>query len=105
MASTESKPSARTENLNASLRAVARRVFWWLEPDRALSDPIRFAAQVMTYGNWTDVQSTKAALGEEALRCVLANPPAGVFDARSWVYWHHYFHIAPIPPLPTRHFR
>jgi len=85
-----------------ALEAVARRLFWWLSPAQALANPLRFAAQVMTYGNWEDVQISVAILGEDVFRQALANPPAGVFDGRSWSFWHVRFGIKPVPPIPTR---
>ncbi len=39
--------------------------------------------------------------GQEALREVLLNAPAGVFDARSWAYWRNYFGL-PEAELPQR---
>jgi hypothetical protein len=103
-------PPLKTESSEATpsgveaLQCIARKLFWWKLPEEALADTIRFAAQVMTYGNWEDVQTAKAELGEEVFRQTLLKPPPGVFDARSWVYWHHYFRIDPIPPLPKRTF-
>jgi len=85
-----------------ALQRIARKLFWWKSPEEALADRIRFVAQVMTYGNWDDVQVTKAVFGENTLKEVLGKAPAGVFDARSWAYWHHYFRIEEIPPLPKR---
>ena len=101
----QSTPSLlRTEKdpRNVNLQTVARRLFWWLTPEEALANPIRFAARVMTYGTWEDVQTAKEELGEGTFREVLADPPPGVFDARSWLYWHRYFGLEPIPPLPKR---
>lgn len=37
------------------LLAVAPRVIWFEEPEKALSDPVRFAVYVMTYGTPEDV--------------------------------------------------
>ena len=85
-----------------TLHSIARKLFWWKSPEEALTDRVRFAAQVMTFGNWDDVQTVKHAFGEDLFREVLTNPPAGIFDARSWVYWHHYFKMGPVPPLPKR---
>jgi hypothetical protein len=85
-----------------TLHTIARRMFWWLSPEEALASPTRFGAQVMTYGTWDDVQTVKRQLGEETFRKSLENPPVGIFDLRSWVYWHRYFGIDPVPPLPRR---
>jgi len=57
---------------------------------------------VMTFGDWEDVQTTMRVLGPQAFLDTLDSPPAGIFDAKSWNYWHLYFKRAPIPPLPTR---
>ena len=89
--------------LPAALLAVAGRVFWWGKPEDWLSDPARFAAQVMTYGDWNDTVLTLELLGESRFKEVLQNPPAGVFDIKSWIYWHNRFHMT-APPLPTRRF-
>jgi len=86
----------------AVLEHIARRLFWWKSAQEALADPTRFAAQVMTYGNWEDVQDSLRILGEPLFRETLKQPPSGVFDARSWNYWHIKFQMLPVPPLPTR---
>jgi len=85
----------------AALLPVARRVFWWGNPRDWLNEPSRFTAQVMTYGDWNDTVLTLELLGESAFKSVLKNPPAGVFDLKSWLYWHHYF-LLQAPPLPGR---
>jgi hypothetical protein len=86
----------------AALEAVALRLFWWKSPSEALVDRRRFTAQVMTLGNWEDVQMTRRELGEGCLREALLRPPPGVFDERSWYYWHAVLEIQPVPPLPQR---
>jgi hypothetical protein len=81
---------------------IARRLIWWLPPDEALDNPARFLAQVMTLGTWDDVQRVRAKVGEGRLREVLLDAPPGVFDQRSWNYWHKVFDMEPAPPLPRR---
>jgi hypothetical protein len=85
------------------LETVASRLFWWKPPEEALADQNRFLAQVMTYGTIEDLAVARRHFPESAFRGVLANPPAGVFDPRSWSYWHVRFGIEPPPELPTRH--
>lgn len=94
------KPLPRTP----ALLHVARRLFWWMPPEEALEYPVRFLAQVMTLGTWDDVQNVRTELGPECFRMVLQDPPAGVFDPRSWNYWHHVFGIWDVPDLPRRRF-
>jgi hypothetical protein len=91
-----SHPAAR-----AALLPVAARVFWWGNPEAWLNDPLRFAAQVMTYGDWNDTALTLELLGDSLFIMALQNPPAGVFDIKSWTYWHHRYHLN-VPSLPVR---
>jgi hypothetical protein len=71
-----------------SLDEVARRLVWWTEPAQALADPRRFVAQVMVYGTAEDVVAAQAHFGQSMFRAVLSDPPPGLFDPRSWAYWH-----------------
>jgi hypothetical protein len=84
------------------LEKVASRLFWWKAPAEALVDPNRFLAQVMTYGTVEDLAIVRRYFPESAFREVLTNPPAGVFDPRSWSYWHVYFNLKSPTELPTR---
>ena len=86
-----------------ALLPVARRVFWWGEPGDWMRDVVRFVAQVMTFGDWHDTGLTLRLLGEDTFRQVLASPPPGVFDPKSWTYWHCRYQL-PVPPLPGRKF-
>jgi hypothetical protein len=87
---------------NPQLRDLAAKLFWWKDPDEALADKRRFLAQAMTYGDWEAVQLILGAFGEDALRAVLTDAPPGVFDRRSWSYWHARLGIEAVPPLPRR---
>jgi hypothetical protein len=84
------------------LEEVASRLFWWKTPAEALKYPNRFLAQVMTYGTIEDLAVARRHFPESAFRDVLADPPTGVFDPRSWAYWHVRFGIEPTPAMPTR---
>ena len=84
------------------LEKVASRLFWWKSPEEALADQSRFLAQVMTYGTIEDLAVARHYFPERAFREVLASPPAGVFDPRSWSYWHIRFGLEPPGDLPRR---
>jgi hypothetical protein len=86
------------------LERVAGRLFWWKTPAEALADPHRFLAQVMVYGTIEDLAVARRHFAEDAFRAVLADPPPGVFDPRSWSYWHVMFELGPAPELPRRRF-
>ena len=89
------------ESARASLLPIAQRVFWWGSPEEWLDDAIRFAAQVMTFGDWDDTVAVWRILGDGLLRQVMQSPPPGVFDLKSWTYWHRHYNLA-VPPLPER---
>lgn len=84
------------------LLEVARRVVWFKEPAEALADPVHFLAHVMTYGGIEDLRRLEGLVGPQEYREALDNAPPGIFDARSWAYWHLRYGRRPAPPLPTR---
>ena len=84
------------------LERVARRVVWFEEPAEALADPVRFLAYALTYGTIADLRVVRAHVSDDELRQALAAAPPGIFDPRSWSYWHLVLDLAPTPPLPTR---
>jgi hypothetical protein len=88
-------------HLRPALVPIAKRVFWWGKPEEWLDDANRFAAQVMTFGDWDDTVLTWRLLGDALFRQVLETPPPGVFDIKSWTYWHSRYNLE-APPLPTR---
>lgn len=83
------------------LQRIAKELFWWQPPEVALANPTRFLAQAMTLGTWQEVQMVKEAFGSDAFRGALLNAPAGVFDRRSWAYWHAFFGL-PEAEMPRR---
>ncbi len=87
---------------NRALLDLARRLVWWEPPQKTLARPERLVARAMAEGTWEDMLLVRATYGDEALRRILGDPPPGVFDPRSWTYWHVVFGIEPVPPLPRR---
>lgn len=77
--------------LRERLLSIAARLMWWLEPEDALAQRTRFLGQVMALGTWEDVQVARRAFGWDAFRAALEQAGAGVFDPRSWAYWHAFF--------------
>lgn len=86
------------------LHKVAKRVVWFKPPEEALKDTKLFLAHVMTYGTLDDIVVAMRHYSEADFDHVLAEPPAGVFDLRSWNYWNLRYHHEPVPPLPRREF-
>lgn len=88
-----------------ALAPFARKYIWWKTPDEALAMPERVIAQVMDIGDYADVQSLAAQVGDAVLRDVLTHAQAGQFNARSWAYWHYRLGLAgvdQVPALPVR---
>ncbi len=92
----------KAEPMSAELERVARRLVWWKRPAEALADPHRLLAQVMVYGTVEDVIAARRHFPERAFREILANPPPGVFDPRSWAYWHVALGLEPPEEIPGR---
>lgn len=91
--------------LTEDLERVARRCVWFRAPAEAVMNPPHFIAYVLTYGTHEDVATLRRCVDDDALRDALAKAPPGIFDARSWSYWHLILNgRSPAPPLPTRTF-
>ena len=90
-----------------TLKPLACKYIWWKGPDEAVTMPERVIAQVMNIGDYSDVQSLVAQVGDEVLRNVLAHAQAGQFNERSWAYWHYRLglsSVGQVPALPVRSF-
>ncbi|HVS77726.1 MAG TPA: hypothetical protein VHE11_12395 [Steroidobacteraceae bacterium] len=90
--------------VTARMLAVAHRIVWFEQPEKALADPIRFMAYAMTYARHDDMQMIRRHVSDEDLREALDRAPPGIIDARSWAYWNLRMGRFPPPPLPTRAF-
>lgn len=86
----------------SDLLIVAKRVIWFKKPEDALQDTRLFLAHVMTYGTLSDITTTLHYFSESDFEAVLADPPPGIFDRRSWTYWNVRYRRLPVPALPQR---
>lgn len=82
--------------------AVAPNIIWFESPEKALSDPARFMAYLMTYGTLEDILAVRKQIGEEPFREAITCVPPGIMDERSWAYWNVMADRYPVPPMPTR---
>jgi hypothetical protein len=90
--------------LTMALRRAAERCVWYETPERAIRDPARFVAHILTYGGVEDVNALREQYSDDDLREALSAAPPGIFDARSWAYWNLAMGRTTTPPLPARHF-
>jgi hypothetical protein len=88
--------------LTPEIESIARRVVWFESPSQAISDPRRFLAYVMTYGDDADMRQIRQYLSDEDLLEAIEQAPAGIFDPRSWAYWNLKLGRYPTPPMPER---
>jgi hypothetical protein len=87
---------------NTDMLKVALNVIWFEPPERALAKPVRFLAYLMTYGTAEEVAVVMRYVSLEDFREALGNAPPGIFDERSWNYWHLMTGRHPPPPMPAR---
>ncbi len=85
-----------------ALEKVARRCVWFQDEDEAFADPMHFIAHVLTFGSHEDLKTLRQQVNDDELRLVLSQAPPGIFDARSWSYWHRMLGNDAVPPLPIR---
>jgi len=88
--------------LNQDLLAVAPRIIWFEPPEKALANPIRFLAYLMTYGTLEDIAVVRRYLDFDDFREALEQAPPGIIDKRSWAYWNVMVGRYPVPPMPRR---
>jgi hypothetical protein len=88
--------------LSEDLLEVARHVVWFEPPEKALADPVRFLAYLMTYGTLEEVGVVRRYIDESAFAEVLDKAPPGIFDPQSWAYWNIMAGRYPVPTMPRR---
>ncbi len=85
-----------------SLVDVARRVVWFKPSQETLKDEVFFLNHVMIHGFAEDIMEMRRHFDDDALRNALRNAHPGIWDARSWTWWHVILDLEPVPPLPVR---
>ena len=83
-------------------RKLARKYVWWQSPEETLADARLLVAQLMTVGTAEDVRWLLSVASADDLRSVLRETPVGVFNARSWSFWHLQLGFEVVPDLPVR---
>ncbi len=90
--------------MTPELRRIASRVVWWDTPEHVVSRPDDFLCRVMAIADLADANYIASLYGTDRLRQAILSAPAGVFDDRSWHYWHHRLGLGAPGPLPARRF-
>ena len=84
------------------LLRVAKHMVWFKPPEETLRDPVLFLNHVMTWGTVDDIRVARSCFDEDDFRDALRRAHPGIFDPRSWAYWHLVLGMDPAPPLPER---
>jgi hypothetical protein len=87
---------------NPDLLRIAPRVIWFESAEKALANPVRFIAYLMTYGTPEDIEVVRRYVNLDDFREALDHAPPGIIDERSWAYWNTVLGRYPAPPLPRR---
>jgi len=82
---------------------IARRIAWWQSREKTLARPLDFVGRVMASGSMDEIRDVEEFFGRRVLCQALENASPGVFDRRSWNYWHLVLGLERSVPLPVRH--
>ena len=91
-----------------NLFRLAQKYVWWKDPSEAIQDTNYLLACIMTMGTLEDIIWTEDHFNQKRLQDVLRYPPIGVFNGRSWYFWHYRLNLAEeeadVPEMPSRKF-
>jgi len=88
-------------DLQEDLWPLAKRYIWWQPPETSLADYFRLLAHIMNLATWEDQQWLENHVPRPHLLTALESAPAGVFNRRSWNYWHVRLQV-PAKPFPIK---
>jgi hypothetical protein len=87
---------------NPLAQQMAAKYVWWKGADEALRDEAHFLSMMMTYGTLADTRWMLAHFSRDALIAALRHAPPGIFNGRSWHFWHLRLGVQPVGELPQR---
>ncbi len=73
--------------LTDEVRAIARRIVWFEEPEVSTANLPRFLAYAFRYATHDDMTRLRQHLSDDDLRAALEAAPPGIIDGRSWAFW------------------
>lgn len=89
-------------DLTEALRKAAKRCVWYEAPEKAVSEPEKLVAHILTFGGLEDVNALRAQYSNDDIEHALDHAPAGIYDPRSWAYWNLVVGRYETPPMPVR---
>jgi hypothetical protein len=88
--------------MNAELEGIAKRVNWYTDPARTLTNTGLFLAQTMARGSADDIVAVGRHFSQDDFRKAYLDAPAGLFSRRAWAYWGLILLDDPDRPMPER---
>jgi len=101
-AKTPKAPSWSVSEDDPTAIEMAQRYIWWKPPEQSLKNLKLLMAQMMNLGTMEDLRWLMSVTTEDDLRLVLENAVVGLFNERSWHFWHYRLGITPVPETPKR---
>ncbi len=86
------------------LLSLAKRTIWFKEPKEALDDKIEFLNYLMNNGTLDDIFLAQKYYKAKDFKEALENAHPGIFDKKSWNFWHVVLGYNKTPALPKRPF-
>jgi hypothetical protein len=88
--------------MNAELEEIAKRVNWYTDPVRILTNNGLFLAQIMARGSADDIVTVLRHFSQDHFRKAYLDAPPGLFSRRAWAYWGLILLDEPDRPMPER---
>jgi hypothetical protein len=88
--------------LNDETKALAQRIVWFEEPEKALANVHRFMAYAFAKATHEEMNLLRRYLDDADFKEALDHAPPGIIDPRSWAYWNLRQGRYPAPLMPVR---
>ena len=102
------RQSHEPSQIAETLRRLASKYCWDINPDEAIKHQNRIILRVMDFGTLEDIFGLETLFGAKQLAGILKAAPAGALRPRSWSFWHYRLGLANAqidpPPMPVRTF-
>jgi hypothetical protein len=85
-----------------TLLKLAESVVWFKKPEDTLKNKTHFLNYLMTYGSEEDIFIAYKYYTQKDFKESLLKAIPGIFDVKSWNYWHIILDMTSTPPLPHR---
>ena len=89
-------------NQSICLLDLAKKYVWWKTAEVEVNQLPHLMAQVFTFGTWNDAYAMYIHLGDQHCKELLKEAPPGIFNKKSWNFWHLLLKEQQIPALPAR---